>query len=80
MQVPSPHLADEVLRLRVGEVVALVNLLRVGLALIVALVELLGLAPHPSRLLGCTAVGGDEDGRGRVDIDRRRALLQVSLI
>ena len=44
VQVACPDLADEILGLRVSKVVALVDLLRVGLALLVALVELLGLA------------------------------------
>ena len=35
VQVAHPHLTDEVLSLRVGEVVALVDLLRVGLSLLV---------------------------------------------
>ena len=62
VQVPVPHLADEVLRLWVSKVVTLVDLLWVRLALLKALVELLGLAPHPRRLLGRTAVGRNEDG------------------
>ena len=52
VQVTKPHLGREVLRLRVCEVVALVDLDRVGLTQLVALVELLGLAPDPLLLCG----------------------------
>ena len=46
VQVPVPHLADEVLRLWISKVVTLVDLLRVRLALLKALVELLGPGSH----------------------------------
>ena len=51
VQVPQPHLGRQVLGLRVCEVVALVDFDGHGLTELVALVELLGLAPHPRRLL-----------------------------
>ena len=48
VQVTRPDLTGEVLGLWVSKVIALIDLLRVRLALLVALVELLGLATHPS--------------------------------
>ena len=48
VQVPSPHLANKILCLWVGEVVAFIDLLRVRLALFVALIELLRFAANPS--------------------------------
>ena len=47
MQVAEPHLGREVLRLRIREVVALIDLDGLGPAKLVTLVELLGLAPDP---------------------------------
>ena len=47
----EPHLGREVLRLWIREVVALIDIDGHGLAKLVTLVELLGLAPDPRRLL-----------------------------
>ena len=47
VQVPKPHLGREVLRLRIRKVVALIDLDGHGLAKLMALIELLGLAPDP---------------------------------
>ena len=69
VQVAKPHLGREVLRLRVRKIVALVNLDGQGLAQLMALIELLGLAPDPRRLLGRRTIGRDERRGGGVDVD-----------
>ena len=51
VQVTKPYLGREVLRLRIRKVVALINLDGHGFAKLMALIELLGLAPDPRRLL-----------------------------
>ena len=48
VQVPHPHLGRQILGLRICEVIALVDLDRDGLTQLMAFVELLGLASHPS--------------------------------
>ena len=72
----QPNLGRKVLRLWIRKVVALINLSGHRLAKLVALIELLGLAPDPRRLLGRRTVGCYERRGGGVDVDGRSKLLR----
>ena len=79
VQVVEPHLGREVLRLRIREVVALIDLDGLGPAKLVTLVELLGLAPDPRRLLGRRTVGRHEGTHAAAPVLGRGPLPRVGL-
>ena len=56
VQMATPNLVRQVLRLRIGEVLGILEFLGANLAMLVRLSEYLCLAPRPRRLLGCGTI------------------------